>query len=76
MFCSCHTADRSHSPGAKAIGVESILAGRRELWRELVPAATVGVSGVETIAITPDAAAYACSYRQYRSDLYLLKGLR
>jgi hypothetical protein len=36
----------------------------------------VGVSGVETVALTPDAAAYAYCYRQYRSDLYLLKGLR
>jgi Tol biopolymer transport system component len=53
-----------------------VATGRRELWRELVPATTVGVSGVETMAITPDATAYAYSYRQYRSDLYLLKGLR
>jgi len=53
-----------------------VVSGRRELWRELVPVDRVGVSGVETVALTPDATAYAYSYRQYRSDLYLLKGLR
>ncbi len=53
-----------------------VASGRRELWRELVPVDRVGVSGVETVALTPDATAYCYSYRQYRSDLYLLKGLR
>jgi hypothetical protein len=50
--------------------------GRRELWRELVPVDRVGVVGVETVALTPDATAYVYSYRQYRSDLYLVKGPR
>ena len=53
-----------------------VASGRRELWRELVPVDRVGVAGVETIALTPDATAYSYSYRQYRSDLYLLTGLR
>jgi hypothetical protein len=43
---------------------------------ELVPADRVGVLGVETVALTPDATAYVYSYRQYRSDLYLMRGLR
>ena len=53
-----------------------VASGRRELWRELVPVDRVGVAGVETIALTPDATAYSYSYRQYRSDLYRLTGLR
>ena len=60
---------------ARVSAVE-VASGRRELWRELVPVDRVGVSGVETVALTPDATAYSYSYRQYRSVLYLLKGLR
>jgi hypothetical protein len=33
-------------------------------------------AGVEALALTSDATAYAYSYRQFRSDLYLVKGLR
>jgi hypothetical protein len=60
---------------ARVYAVE-VASGRRELWRELVPVDRVGVSGVETVALTPDSTAYSYSYRQYRSVLYLLKGLR
>jgi hypothetical protein len=49
--------------------------GRRVLWRELRPVDRAGVAGVE-VALTPDATAYVCSHRQYRSGLYLVKGLR
>jgi hypothetical protein len=50
--------------------------GRRVLWRELRPVDRAGVAGVEAVALTPDATAYVCSHRQYRSDLYLVKGRR
>jgi dipeptidyl aminopeptidase/acylaminoacyl peptidase len=60
---------------AKVYAVE-MASGRRELWRELMPVDRAGVSGVEAVALTPDATAYSYSYRQYRSVLYLLKGLR
>jgi len=50
--------------------------GRRELWREILPLDRVGVAGVEKIVLTPDATAYAYSYVQFRSDLYLVKGLQ
>jgi len=53
-----------------------VASGQRELWREIVPVDRVGVAGVEAVALTPDATAYIYSYRQYRSDLYLVKGLR
>ena len=33
-------------------------------------------ASVETVALTPDATAYSYFYRQYRSDLYRLTGLR
>ena len=50
--------------------------GKRELWREIHPPDRVGAAGVEAVALTPDATAYVYSYRQYRSDLYLVRGLR
>ena len=58
------------------VSTVDVASGRREVWREVVPVDRVGVSGVETVALTPDATAYVYSYRQFRSDLYLLKGLR
>ena len=60
---------------ARIYAVE-VASGQRQLWRELGPVDRVGVAGVEAVALTPDATAYCYSYRQYRSDLYLLKGLR
>ena len=53
-----------------------VASGRRELWREILPIDRVGVAGVEGVVLTPDATAYAYSYRQNRSNLYLMKGLR
>jgi hypothetical protein len=53
-----------------------VASGRRELWREILPIDQVGVSGIQRVAVTPDASAYAYSYQQVRSNLYLVKGLR
>lgn len=50
--------------------------GNRKLWREILPIDRVGVAGVEGVVLTPDATAFAYSYRQNRSNLYLVKGLR
>ncbi len=53
-----------------------VASGRRELWREILPIDQVGVSGIQRVAVTPDGSAYAYSYQQVRSNLYLVKGLR
>ena len=53
-----------------------VASGRRELWREILPIDRVGVSGIQRVAVTPDGSAYAYSYQQVRSNLYLVKGLR
>jgi dipeptidyl aminopeptidase/acylaminoacyl peptidase len=66
--------DPSQLP-ARVYAVE-VASGKRELWREIHPPDRAGVAGVEAVALTPDATAYVYSYRQYRSDLYLVKGLR
>jgi hypothetical protein len=53
-----------------------VATGRRELWREILPLDRVGVAGCERVLVTPDGTAYAYSYAQFRSDLYLVRGLR
>ena len=50
--------------------------GRREVWREIQPADRVGVSGIRTAQVTTDGTAWSYAYSQYRSSLYLVKGLR
>jgi len=66
--------DPSAVPGR--IYIVDVASGRRETWREITILDPVGVAGVGQAAVTPDAKAYAYSYQQLRSDLYLLKGLR
>jgi Tol biopolymer transport system component len=50
-------------------------AGKRELWKEFVPDASMFFS-VLPIVITPDGKYYAYSYGRFVSDLYLVDGLR
>jgi hypothetical protein len=53
------------------VDVES---GRATLWRELAPPDSAGAI-LRTIAMTPDAKAYAYSSQQYLSTLYLVENL-
>jgi len=53
-----------------------ITTGKKELWKELMPADRAGVSHVWKVVVTPDASAYAYSYRRDLSELYLVDGLR
>ena len=50
--------------------------GERRLVREIEPRDPAGVTGIARIAITPDGQAYAYSYRQTLSELFLVEGLR
>jgi Tol biopolymer transport system component len=52
-----------------------LTAGKRELWKEFVPDASMFFS-VLPIVITPDGKYYAYSYGRFVSDLYLVDGLR
>jgi len=56
-----------------AVDIES---GERRLVREIEPRDPVGVSGVDNIRMTRDGQAYAYSYQQFFSDLFLVEGLR
>jgi len=49
--------------------------GERRLWREFIPADPAGVTGILSMALTPDGRAYAYSYGRSLETLYLLTGL-
>jgi hypothetical protein len=49
---------------------------QRVLWKELGPAGRPGLVGIGPIKITPDGKAYAYSYHEDLSDLYLAEGLK
>jgi len=49
--------------------------GKKELWKELMPADRTGFTRLENVCVTPDGASYAYSYlRVTASDLFLVKG--
>ncbi len=53
-----------------------VASGRKELWRELVPADRAGLSSVTRAVVTPDGKAYAYSYLRVLSYLQLVEGLK
>jgi Tol biopolymer transport system component len=50
--------------------------GRKELWKELMPADPTGVINLGSILITPDAKSYAYTYARALSELYWIEGLK
>jgi dipeptidyl aminopeptidase/acylaminoacyl peptidase len=50
--------------------------GKRELWRELMPADPAGVVSVNGVFPAPDGRAFVYTYARTLSDLYLVKGIR
>ncbi len=50
--------------------------GRRELWKQIMPADRTGVVQIRGILPTPDGRAYAYSYLRILSELYEVEGLK
>jgi Tol biopolymer transport system component len=50
--------------------------GLKELWKELMPRDSAGVSEIARAIPTPDGKAYVYSYIRILSDLYLVEGLK
>jgi hypothetical protein len=67
-----------YDPGRLPARLEEVdvASGRRELWREIGPVDRMGVYGAFAVFATPDRKAWAATYLQYQSTLYLVKGLR
>jgi dipeptidyl aminopeptidase/acylaminoacyl peptidase len=53
-----------------------VATGQKQLWRELMPADSAGVTDIGPILITPDAKTYVYEYGRTLSDLYLVEGLK
>jgi len=50
--------------------------GKRELWKEIVPADPAGVESITSIRFSADGKAYAYSAGRILSDLYVVEGLK
>ena len=50
--------------------------GRREVWKELLPADPAGVERISNVLVTPDGKGYAYCYARLLSDLFVVEGLR
>ena len=53
-----------------------VATGRKELWKELVPADSAGVTEVPAVIPTSDGRSYVYSYIRQLSDLYVVKGVK
>jgi len=52
-----------------------LVTGRRELWKEVMPADPAGFSMINLV-LTPDGKSYAYGYTRDISELYLIEGLQ
>jgi hypothetical protein len=50
--------------------------GRREVWRDLLPADPAGVERISNVLVTADGKGYAYCYARLLSDLFVVEGLR
>ena len=50
--------------------------GRREVWKDLLPADPAGVERISNVLVTPDGKGYAYCYARLLSDLFVVEGLR
>jgi WD40 repeat protein len=50
--------------------------GRREVWKDLLPADPAGVERISNVLITPDGKGYAYCYVRLLSDLFIVEGLK
>jgi len=55
------------------VDVES---GKREPWKELIPADPAGVERISNVLVTPDGKGYAYCYARLLSDLFVVEGLK
>jgi dipeptidyl aminopeptidase/acylaminoacyl peptidase len=50
--------------------------GRREAWKDLLPADPAGVERISNVLVTPDGKGYAYCYTRLLSDLFVVDGLK
>jgi Tol biopolymer transport system component/predicted Ser/Thr protein kinase len=52
-----------------------LLAGKRSLWKQLVPGDAAGVATIGPILVTPDGKTFVYGFHRTLADLYLVEGL-
>jgi tRNA A-37 threonylcarbamoyl transferase component Bud32/Tol biopolymer transport system component len=50
--------------------------GKREVWKDLLPADPAGVERISNVLVTPDGKGYAYCYARLLSDLFVVEGLK
>ena len=50
--------------------------GRREVWKDLLPADPAGVERISNVLVTPDGKQYVYCYARLLSDLFVVEGLK
>jgi serine/threonine protein kinase len=53
-----------------------IESGRREVWKDLLPADPAGVERISNVLVAPDGKSYAYCYARLLSDLFVVEGLK
>ena len=50
--------------------------GRREVWKDLMPADPAGVERISNVLVAPDGKFYVYCYARLLSDLFVVEGLK
>ncbi len=66
---------RRAAPGAKIDRLD-LATGRRDPWKEILPADATGVWRISSIFVAPDGSFYAYAYSRVLSNLFLVEGLK
>lgn len=53
-----------------------VATGKREIWKDLMPADPAGVERISNVLITPNAKSYVYCYARLLSDLFVVEGLK
>jgi dipeptidyl aminopeptidase/acylaminoacyl peptidase len=53
-----------------------IATGKRETWKDLIPADPSGVERISNVLVTPDTRGYAYCFTRLLSDLFVVEGLK
>jgi serine/threonine protein kinase len=70
---SLYLSNRKQGPQSGIWRVE-VLTGRRDLWKKIVPADSVGAVEIFPASITPDGKSYAVQYDRSLDELYTMEG--
>lgn len=65
-----------HGPIPAPVYRLDLSTGKKELWKEVGPSDSAGVTAIAHFQVTPDGRAYVYNYERTLSDLYLVEGVK